>query len=198
MPDRVRHLARHPTRGFFCQAANRGRRIMITCAMHRGLGARVTDIEEAPMVTGDTPFAGLLPVRLGGANDGGPSTANVALCCDANIAASGHSRRCRRDNLSHLPRTTIRSMGCSTWSQLGDGDAKGEHAGERAARNDFPDRWQVLTINWPSIAWQNGDYTATGVRACGPRGPDASSRKRRARRSFFSWSNAAKRTWVEH
>ena len=26
----------------------------------------------------------------------------IALRCDANVAASGHSRRCRRDELSHL------------------------------------------------------------------------------------------------
>ena len=43
---------------------------------------------------------------------------NVALCCDANLAASGHSRRCRRVDLSHLTRTTIRLMSCSTWSSF--------------------------------------------------------------------------------
>ena len=42
---------------------------------------------------------------VGGTDDRGtPSTARIALCFDANIAATGHSRRCRRDELSHLTR----------------------------------------------------------------------------------------------
>ena len=127
-----------PTKGVIAGYDHHNQLVQPCTSQQINIGAmslRREGMEEAPMVTGGTPCCGASSRSVWGTIDGGTINSENRVCCDANVAASGHLPRCRRDHLSHLTRWGAQasrahfcllarcawasaSMGCSTGHDL--------------------------------------------------------------------------------